>query len=163
MFTKLDIKAAIWAGIIAGVVFMMLEMVLVATVGGGSPWGSPRMIAAIGMGKDVLPPPATFDLGVMIVAMAIHFVLAILLGMILGLIVSRWKLGLMASIGVGAIFGLAVYLVNFYGFTALFPWFAMARTPITLLTHVMFGTVLGWSYHALAVRHFASRAEARAI
>lgn len=163
MFTKLDIKAAIWAGIIAGVVFMMLEMVLVATVGGGSPWGPPRMIAAIGMGKDVLPPPATFDLGVMIIAMAIHFVLAILLGMILGLIVSRWKLGLMASIGVGAIFGLAVYLVNFYGFTALFPWFAMARTPITLLTHVMFGTVLGWSYHALAVRHFASRAEARAI
>ena len=163
MFTKLDIKAAIWAGIIAGVVFMMLEMVLVATVGGGSPWGPPRMIAAIGMGKDVLPPPATFDLGVMIVAMAIHFVLAILLGMILGLIVSRWKLGLMASIGVGAIFGLAVYLVNFYGFTALFPWFAMARTPITLLTHVMFGTVLGWSYHALAVRHFASRAEADAI
>ena len=163
MFTKLDIKAAIWAGIIAGVVFMMLEMVLVATVGGGSPWGPPRMIAAIGMGKDVLPPPATFDLGVMIIAMAIHFVLAILLGMILGLIVSRWKLGLMASIGVGAIFGLAVYLINFYGFTALFPWFAMARTPITLLTHVMFGTVLGWSYHALAVRHFASRAEARAI
>ena len=163
MFTKLDIKAAIWAGIIAGVVFMMLEMVLVATVGGGSPWGPPRMIAAIGMGKDVLPPPATFDLGVMIIAMAIHFVLAILLGMILGLIVSRWKPGLMASIGVGAIFGLAVYLVNFYGFTALFPWFAMARTPITLLTHVMFGTVLGWSYHALAVRHFASRAEARAI
>ena len=163
MFTKLDIKAAIWAGIIAGVVFMMLEMVLVATVGGGSPWGPPRMIAAIGMGKDVLPPPATFDLGVMIIAMALHFVLAILLGMILGLIVSRWKPGLMASIGVGAIFGLAVYLVNFYGFTALFPWFAMARTPITLLTHVMFGTVLGWSYHALAVRHFASRAEARAI
>ena len=163
MYTKLDVKAAIWAGIIAGVVFMIVEMVLVATVGGGSPWGPPRMIAAIGMGKDVLPPPATFDLGVMIVAMAIHFVLATLLGMILGLIVSRWKLGLMASIGVGAIFGLAVYLVNFYGFTALFPWFAMARTPISLLAHVVFGTVLGWSYHALAVRHFASRAGADAI
>ena len=157
MPAKLDMKAAIWAGIIAGVVFMMLEMVLVATVGGGSPWGPPRMIAAIGMGKDVLPPPATFDLGVMMVAMAIHFVLAILLGIILGLIISRWKLGLMASIGVGAVFGLVVYLVNFYGSTALFPWFAMARTPITLMTHVSFGAVLGWSYHALAVRHFVSR------
>ena len=163
MVTKLDFKAAVWAGIIAGVVFMALEMVLVATVGGGSPWGPPRMIAAIGMGKGVLPPPAAFDLGVMMVAMAIHFVLAILLGVILGLIVSRWKLGLMASIGVGAIFGLAVYLVNFYGFTALFPWFAMARTPITLVTHVVFGIVLGWSYHALAVRHFALRADADVI
>ena len=162
MPAKLDMKAAIWAGIIAGVVFMMLEMVLVATVGGGSPWGPPRMIAAIGMGRDVLPPPATFDLGVMMVAMVIHFVLAILLGIILGLIISRWKLGLMASIGGGAVFGLVVYLVNFYGFTAVFPWFAMARTPISLASHVIFGAVLGWSYPALAVRHFVSRGVADA-
>lgn len=41
MSEKLDWKAAIWAGVIAGVVFMMLEMVLVGTIGGQSPWGRP--------------------------------------------------------------------------------------------------------------------------
>ena len=54
-------KAALWAAIIAGIVFMMLEMIMVPVFMGGSPWGPPRMIAAIGMGKGVLPPPATFD------------------------------------------------------------------------------------------------------
>lgn len=33
----LDVKAAIWAGLIAGVVFMMMEMILVAAMG-DSPW-----------------------------------------------------------------------------------------------------------------------------
>jgi len=41
--------------IIAGLVFMALEMMLVPLLQGGSPWGPPRMIAAIGMGKEVLP------------------------------------------------------------------------------------------------------------
>lgn len=155
MTGKLDFKAALWAGIVAGIVFMVLEMLLVATLGGGSPWGPPRMIGAIALGRDVLPPPASFDAGVFVVAMLIHFLLSIVLALIFGWIISHWRLGLMASIAVGALFGLVVYLVDFYGFTALFPWFAQARTPITLVAHLVFGIVLGWTYHALAVRHVA--------
>lgn len=155
MTDRLDWKAALWAGIIAGVVFMVLEMVLVATVGGGSPWGPPRMIGAMLLGRDVLPPPADFDLGVFLVAMIIHFVLSIILAIPIAWAISRWRLGLGASIGLGAVYGLIIYLVDFYGFTALFPWFANARTPITLVAHIAFGLVLGWAYHALAVRHFA--------
>ena len=67
---RINAKAAIWAAIIAGIVFMMLEMMMVAIFTGGSPWGPPRMIAAIGMGKGVLPSPATFDAGIMMVAMS---------------------------------------------------------------------------------------------
>ena len=158
MTGRLDWKAAIWAGIVAGIVFMALEMLLVATVGGGSPWGPPRMIGAMLLGSQVLPPPATFDLGVFLVAMLIHFVLSIILAFPLAWAISRWRLGLAASIGAGAVFGLLVYVVDFYGFTALFPWFAKARTPITLVAHLAFGVVLGWTYHALAVRHFARHA-----
>ena len=57
----IDWKAALWAGIVAGFVFMVLEMLLVQLVGGGSMWGPPRMMAAMVMGRGVLPPPATFD------------------------------------------------------------------------------------------------------
>lgn len=145
-----NLKAAVWAGLIAGAVFMMLEMLLVGTIGGGSPWAPPRMIAAIGMGEGVLPPPATFDLGIMLVAMLIHFALAVILGLFFALIVARWDMGLIATAAVGAAFGIAVYLVAFYGFTALFPWFAMARNGISLFAHAMFGLALGWSYYVLA-------------
>ncbi len=155
MFGQLDGKAAVWAGLVAGVVFMMLEMILVATVGGGSPWGPPRMIAAILMGHQVLPPPATFDLVIFLAAMLVHFVMAIILAFPAAWVIWQWRLSLLASLGAGVAYGVTIYLVNFYGFTALFPWFAMARTPITLISHAMFGLVLGGTYHALAVRNFA--------
>ena len=155
MLDRLDAKAAVWAGLIAGAVFMMLEMILVATLAGSSPWGPPRMIAAIVMGEGVLPPPASFDLLVFLAAMLVHFVMSIILALPLAWIISRQRLSLVASLGAGTVYGLIIYLVNFYGFTAVFPWFAMARTPITLLSHAAFGLVLGWTYHALIVRNFA--------
>lgn len=143
-----DWSKAILAGIIGGAVFMMLEMILVGTVGGGSPWGPPRLIAAIGMGKDVLPPPATFSAGVFIVAMIIHFILSIIFALILAFFIAR--LSMNVALVVGAVFGLALYLVNFYGFTTVFPWFAMARSPITIITHILFGVVAAWTYKGLA-------------
>ncbi len=160
MAAKLDWKAAILAGLIAGAVFMMLEMVLVATVGGGSLWGPPRMIGAMVLGKEVLPPPPTFDLGVMMVAMMIHAVLSIILGVILGWVISHLRLRLGASLILGAVFGLLVYFVNFYLFTGMFPWFAGARNWISAISHVMFGLVLAWTYHALASKHWHARARA---
>lgn len=146
----LNWKAAVWAGIIAGIVFMMLEMVLVATVGGGSPWGPPRMIAAMVMGKGALPPPPTFDATIMAVAMMIHMVLSILLGIILGWAISKWRMSLMTAIIAGTVFGLIVYFVDFYVMTAVFPWFAMARGAVSIFAHAVFGLVLGWVYHAMA-------------
>jgi hypothetical protein len=141
---------AVWAGLIAGAVFLLVEMMLVATIGGGSLWGPPRMMAAIVMGQGVLPPPATFDFGVVMAAMAVHFVLSVLYGFVLAFLIFR--LDLKWALAAGAGFGLALYLVNFYLFTAAFPWFAMARGGITLFAHLVFGVVLAWSYKALARR-----------
>ena len=148
--------AAVLAGIIAALVFVMLEMVLVATVGGESPWGPPRMIAAIGMGQSVLPPPATFDLTVFSVAILIHMVLSIVLAFVFAAITARMNWGLGMMLVAGAVFGLALYLVNFYGFTAFFPWFAMARNSISIFAHVMFGVTLAFAYHRLARRAVVS-------
>jgi hypothetical protein len=143
-------NAAIKASIIAGFVFLILELALVATVGGESIWGPVRMIGAIVLGKDVLPPPATFDLISLIAAVVVHFALAIIYGVIFALVADRaaWTLGV--ATGVGLIFGLAIYAVNFYGMTAFFPWFAMARNSISIFAHAAFGLVLGYSYRKLA-------------
>ena len=138
-----DWKAAIWAGVIAGAAFLMLEMILV-TAGGGSPWGPPRMMAAIVLGRGVLPPPATFDFAILMAAMTVHFVLSIGLGILFAFVASRMTIG--PAILAGAIFGVAVYIVNFYGFTVLFPWFAMARNLTSIFAHAVFGVVLAWSY-----------------
>lgn len=145
--STIDWKSAIWSGLIAGLVFMALEMMLVPLLQGGSPWGPPRMIAAIGMGKEVLPPPATFDFGIIFVAMLIHFALAIVYGLILALIIHRLSMGM--AIVAGAVFGLALYAINFHGFTAVFPWFAMARGGLSVFVHLVFGVVAAWAYKAM--------------
>ncbi|GAA0868261.1 hypothetical protein GCM10009116_04320 [Brevundimonas basaltis] len=145
--SRAPLKAGALAGLIAGAVFMMMEMGLVALTG-DSPWGPPRMIAAIVMGEGVLPPPASFDLMVMMAAMAVHFLLSIVIGV--GFAVVARRLGWIMAVAVGGAVGLALYVVNFYGMTAVFPWFAMARNTISIVSHLVFGLVLGLSFRALA-------------
>jgi len=147
---QIDVKAALWAAIVAGIVFMMLEMIMVAVFMGESPWGPPRMIAAIGMGEKVLPPPATFDTGIMMVAMLIHFGLSMFLAFIFAFIARGRDIGVATVIG--AAFGLVLYFVSFYGMTAVFPWFAKARGWIGIVAHIMYGAVLGFVYATMARR-----------
>lgn len=117
---------------------------------GQSPWGPPRIIAAIVMGQDVLPPPATFDLMIMMAAMAAHFMLSIVIG--IGFAFTAGRFGMMMTVLAGASVGIALYVVNFYGFTAIFPWFAMARGVISIIAHIGFGVVLCLAYRMLAKR-----------
>ncbi|TDX22140.1 hypothetical protein DFO67_13123 [Modicisalibacter xianhensis] len=145
---RLSGKGIVWSGLLAGIVFMMLEMLMVWAFLGNSPWGPPRMIAAIVMGRDVLPPPANFAIGIMMLAMAIHFMLSWVYALVYGWVFGGLKLGM--ALLAGAVFGLAIYLLNFYGFTAVWPWFANARTWISIFAHLMFGIVLAGSYQAVA-------------
>ena len=140
----MNIGRAVTAGLVAGLVFLIAEMVLVPTMGGGALWGPPRMMSAIALGEGVLPPPATFNAAVVAVGMLVHFALSAVLGVIFALIAARLSLGRGALIALGAVFGLVVYVVNFHGLTAIFPWFAMARNWITILAHLIFGVVLAW-------------------
>lgn len=145
----------VWAGLIAGVVFMMLEMFMVWAFKGQSPWGPPHMIAAMVLGKDVLPPPGTwapFAMGIVMVAMIIHFMLSIVYGLLGAWMVHRFDMGV--ALLVGAVFGWAIYAVNFLMIApVLFPWFEMARGGISIFAHVMFGVALTGSYILLRGRH----------
>ena len=142
---RTDWSAAVWAGIIAGAVFMMAEMLMVMLFMGQSPWGPPRMIAAMLMGQDVLPPPASLDFGIMMTAMMIHFPLSIVYGLILGWAVHRMSNS--SALLIGAVFGLAIYFFNFYLIAPVaFPWFTNAQNWVTLVAHLIYGLVLGATY-----------------
>lgn len=148
---QLDWKAGVEAGLIAGVVFLVAEMLMVWLIQGESPWGPPRMIAAMVMGRDVLPPPATFDIGIVMAAMAVHFILAIVYGLIAGWLL-HWSHPFGTALLFGAIFGVAIYLVNFYLIApAAFPWFTMARNWISVVAHALFGIVAAGAY--MRLRH----------
>jgi uncharacterized membrane protein YagU involved in acid resistance len=154
MFMKsVNMKDAVWAGIISGLIFMMLEMIMVPMFLGGSPWGPPRMMAAIVLGQEVLPPPGTFDFGIVMAAVVLHLVISIIYAIILALILGAAKTSFWVSILIGAVFGYLLYLVNFYVFTAVFPWFAEARNWVSAFAHIIFGIAAAWSYVGLVSRH----------
>jgi hypothetical protein len=144
----LDWSAAIWAGVIAGLVFVMAEMLLVWLVMGQSPWGPPRMIAAMVLGEGVLQPPADFSTSAVMTAMMIHLPLSAVYGAVIAGLIGRRSMG--AALLIGMIAGLVIYGVNFYLVApAVFPWFIEARNWIGALTHAMFGLVAGGAYVGL--------------
>lgn len=146
----IDWSAAIMAGVVAGIVFMMMEMLLMPLFGfAPSMWAPPRMIGAIGLGEGVLPPPATFDLTVVMVAMVIHFATSILFAIVVAMIIRNLSTG--AAVGVGIVAALLLYGFVFYVMTAgPWPWFANGRNWVNIVTHIAFGAIVAWWYKARA-------------
>jgi hypothetical protein len=140
--------AAIKAGLVAGTVFILLQVGLGYLVHGESPWVKVRMIAAIALGPGVLAPPATFHLGIFVVAMLVHYGLSILYALVGAALLFRFWL-FPATI-LGGLLGLLLYGINFYGFTALFPWFAEGRSWVAMLVHIVFGMIHGCGCKAMA-------------
>jgi hypothetical protein len=110
--------------VIAGAVFMLAEMLMVWLFMGESPWAPPRMMAAL----------------------AVHFPLSIVYGLIVGWMVHRMDMAmaLLASAAFGLI---AIYFVNFYAIApAAFRRFVEARNWISAFAHALFGAVAAASY-----------------
>ena len=107
-------------------------------------WRDARLAAAIVLGAAALDPPATFDIQTLLVATIVHFALSIAYAVALAAII--WRLRSSSALVAGALFGLALYAINLYGITAIFPWFAVARGGITLSAHVAFGLSASAAY-----------------
>ena len=146
-------RSAALAGIAAGVVATLAQIALWWVSSEPLPailLRDARLTAAIIMGREVLPPPATFDGSVMLIATLVHFALSIAYALALSVFISRLSTPL--SLLAGAVFGLSLYAINMYGFTFVFPWFTAARDWITAATHVVFGVIVAAVYKKWPMR-----------
>lgn len=143
----MDWRAAFLAGVIAGVVMLILQLTILPLMTGTSPWVALRFIVAIGLGEGVLPPPVNLDAEILVVALLLHFVFSILATLVIAFVIHRW--GLLVGIVGGALLGLALYAINYYTFLLYFPWFFPMRSWIALLAHIIFGAIAGGTYEAL--------------
>lgn len=148
-----DGRAAVWAGVAAGVGSALAQVLLWLVFTDAFPdalFRDARLTAAIVLGQGVLPPPATFDAVILLISALIHFALSIVYGLTLAWVLTRAAVG--ASLLIGALFGSVLYAVNLYGFTALFPWFAQVRDWVTLTAHLVFGVTAARVYRWLERR-----------
>jgi hypothetical protein len=114
----------------------------------GRPWGMLRRMAAIVLGRSALGE--SFGFGQALVGLIVHFALTFLYASLLLVLVRRSSRA--AGIAIGALFGLALYVVNLHGFAVLFPWFADVRGLEQLISHALFGVTVALVYAALRPR-----------
>jgi hypothetical protein len=133
-------RDVILSGVTAGILSTLTQILLWLIFTDDLPailYRDARLTAAMVLGGQVLPPPASFDTGVMLTATLIHFMLSITYAALLAFITAR--LAIVPALWAGIGFGIALYMLNLYGFTAIFPWFAQTRGWITLAAHGVFG------------------------
>jgi len=146
-----DWRAVLYAAIAAGVVATLAQLLLWQLfwdVLPGILYRDARLTAAIILGRGVLPPPATFTGQVFVVATLIHFTLSFVYTAVLAVAVRRCRMALTLAMGGG--FGALLFVVNMYGFTLVFPWFAVARDWITLVSHIVFGATAAVCYKGIS-------------
>jgi hypothetical protein len=149
-----DWPAAVAAGLVAGAVLMVVELVWSVTLGSGNPWRTPHLIAGILLGASALQS-FEFTIGVVVAGLATHYLLGVGFAAVLSVIIAgfAWESSVAATQLLGAAFGLVLYLINFYGMVHVFPWMAELRGWPTIVAHVLFGMVAAWTYWKLSRRN----------
>jgi hypothetical protein len=139
-----------YAGIIAGALFLALEMFLIRATGRGGFWDPVRLSASIAMGNAVVASERPITSDIIFIGMLVHFLLAIWYAVVLGMVVH--KLRTVPALLVGAVFGLLMYVFHFHVLAGMYPWVVGFRSWMAIITHVIFGISVAWIYKQLHVR-----------
>ena len=135
------VRPILLAGIVASVTSTLVQVLLWVVFTDAFPailWRDTRLAAAILLGDAVLAPAsAPPGLWVTLVAAAVHLVLSVAFAAALWNFVRRSSLRHALLVGAG--FGVGLYVLAMHVMTGVYPWFAVARGPITLAAHVAFG------------------------
>jgi hypothetical protein len=143
------------SGFAAGAVLMVLDVIWSSMVGEGGPWQTSHMIAPIFIAPDNAHPSTyPFSVGVVSIALAVHYALGVAFGLVLAAIMAPLNLdaSMPRAVATGAVFGLVLYLINFFGMVRWFPWLADLRGWATFAAHLVFGIVAALLYWKLTER-----------
>lgn len=142
----------VYAGFVAGLAFGAVELLASALPGPLLPF---RMAASVALGRDALGGPAA---GPLVVGLITHLALSSLFGLAFAALnlrlsaESRRSFGFQS--GLGLLFGLALWLVNFQAIGRTFyPWFLEVPQFQQALMHgACFGLPLALAYAAITRR-----------
>lgn len=141
MWKYMTWRAVPFAGIAAGTVFLVTNLILMPAVLEIEAAVMLRYVASLVLGTDAL---TNDSVSVLFVGIAVHYVLSMLFTMVIAIVIHRW--GLAVGIIGGGILGLAIYGINLYTFTVFFDWFFAINSNVLLMSHVLFGATAGGIY-----------------
>lgn len=143
----MDWPAAAVSGFAAGAVLMVLDLLWSTLFNPEGPWRTSHMIAPIFTGADSVGA-THFSVSVVAIALATHYALGIVFGLVLAALLVQLKLDSTPGLAMvwGAMLGVLLYLLNFYVVVGFFPWLTALRGWETLAAHLVFGVVTALLY-----------------
>lgn len=150
-----DWRAAIIAGLLAGTIFLILNLLLIPELIGGTTEIVLRYFASIVLGPEAVGPTTGFGILTIITAVLIHYLLSVIFAIIVAYVVHRW--GVVGGTIGGAVLGLSIYLINMYTLTLIFPWFFTMENTLFLTIHIIFGAAVGALYEGLERDEYEER------
>ena len=144
-----DWAVGLVAGLAAGAVLMVLDLLWSTVVEGGGPWRTSHMIAPIFTGADAAQVSEyRFSWGVVAIALGTHYLLGMIFGLVLAAVMTPMHLDATPTKAAitGAVAGVILYVVNFHGIAQVFPWLAELRGWPSLAANVLFGVTAALLY-----------------
>lgn len=102
-----------------------------------------RLTAAVVLGRAILEETNRW-LAVLFCAALVHLLLSIVFAFVIASFTASFKF--VPSVLLGALIGFLLYIINLYGWTEVFPWFAESRSLNTAFAHIVFGVSAVWTY-----------------
>jgi len=128
-------------GLIAGMAFGLMEMIIEAVIGRGF-WSPLRYIASVfTLGKDTDP---SFSLIPVIVGLMGHMINSIILGMVFALVISRITSTPAGLAVAGMAYAAGVFVAMWYVILPIIdPAMKLVNGPGFFVSHLMYGLILG--------------------
>ena len=134
-----DLPAALMAGLAAGVLFLLME-VIASTLGAGTPMGPAR--ATI---KDLFGVvPGQFTIGGLLGTLSVHFGLSLIAAGVIGRLVHRFRTYI--AVILGGLFGGFLYTANVVLVWAGAPTVTIVGETAMIVNYVVFGVASAGVY-----------------
>jgi hypothetical protein len=134
-------RAILVSGLVAGTLFLVADLIFAPIVTHVGAALTLRYFAALVLSSKVLTQTGV---GILVAGIIVHYVLSLVFALVIALVIHRW--GMVVGIIGGALLGVAIYGINLYTITLLFPWFFAINSTVILLCHAIFGAVAGGVY-----------------
>ncbi|MEM7134131.1 MAG: hypothetical protein AAF702_48015 [Chloroflexota bacterium] len=145
-----DWSAAYWAGLLSGLAFLSMYLVVAPLTNGSSLNQFLRYVASLLTGLSAIEEG--IGPGLTLGALIAHLIISFIFALLIVIVLHRW--GFIVGILLGAVLGLIVYAITIFPASTYFPWFSEINDWFLILTHAVFGAAAGGVYEFLEVEEY---------
>jgi hypothetical protein len=149
---------AVGAGLVGGAVFLAIELIFLPVANHLPADWILRLVASLAAGPITMSWPAGQTGALIVNTLAAHAALSVAYAILLCRMED--EVSPAGSVAIGALMGFAIYLVNFYLLSPIFPWFASARGVVTIVAHLAYGVTTALTHRGLRRIRTAERVPA---